>query len=350
MYSLSIGLVVGNKELWTELHLALTGLPVRVLVEQTEIGDWTKLLTRLQNAKTDLVILDIGCITEPMTEVIAKIKSIPDAPAIAAIDTKADPETILEIVRAGATEFLYPPVAVPLEKALTRLSHERHRQAGSVRQTGKVISFLSAKGGCGATTIACHLAVELPRQTKKHLLLADLDFDSGIVGFLTKSPSEYSVIDAVNNIHRLDIAFWKKLVSNGIPGVEIIPGPKLCSAHHQIGHDSLKPVLQFFRAHYDWTVLDLGRGLTPTSMAAIECCDETYLVTTMEVPALHQAKQLVQKLLQSGYPSQRLRVVVNRMSKNAELSVEELEKVLGHEIYSTVPNDYASLYESYSDA
>jgi pilus assembly protein CpaE len=348
MYSLSIGLVVGNKDLWTDLHQAFAALPVRVLVEQTEIRDWAQFLARLQNAKTDIVILDISCITEPIHEVIAKIKSVPDAPAVAAIDTKADPETILDIVRAGATDFLYPPVAVPLQKALTRLSQERHRQAGSVKQTGKVISFFSAKGGCGATTVACHLGLELPRQTKQHLLLADLDFDAGMVGFLTKSPSEYSVLDAVKNIHRLDIAFWKKLVSNGIPGVEIIPGPKLCTPHDHIGLETLKPVLQFFRAHYDWTVLDLGRGLTPASMAAIECCDEAYLVTTTEIPALHQAKHIVQKLLQSGFAAERLRVVINRMNKNAELSIDELEKVLGHDIYSTVPDDYASLYESYS--
>ena len=41
-----------------------------------------------------------------------------------------------------------------------------------------------------------------------------------MIGFLTKTKAIYSILDAVNNLHRLDISYWKALVSNGIPGVE----------------------------------------------------------------------------------------------------------------------------------
>ena len=57
------------------------------------------------------------------------------------------------------------------------------------------------------------------------VLLADLDLDAGMVGFITKTKSVYSILDAVNNLHRLDIHYWKALVSNGIPGVEIVASP-----------------------------------------------------------------------------------------------------------------------------
>ena len=57
------------------------------------------------------------------------------------------------------------------------------------------------------------------------VLLADLDLDAGMVGFITKTKSVYSILDAVNNLHRLDIHYWKALVSNGIPGVEIVSSP-----------------------------------------------------------------------------------------------------------------------------
>ena len=65
---------------------------------------------------------------------------------------------------------------------------------------------------------------ELGRQNQK-VLLADLDLDAGMVAFITKTKAVYSILDAVNNLHRLDISYWKALVSNGIPGVEIVSSP-----------------------------------------------------------------------------------------------------------------------------
>ena len=63
--------------------------------------------------------------------------------------------------------------------------------------------------------------MELGRQNQK-VLLADLDLDAGMIAFITKTKATYSILDAVNNLHRLDLHYWKALVSNGIPGVEIV--------------------------------------------------------------------------------------------------------------------------------
>ncbi len=73
------------------------------------------------------------------------------------------------------------------------------------RAAGKAFGFISAKGGCGATTLVCHVAAELGRQNQK-VLLADLDLDAGMVAFITKTKAVYSILDAVNNLHRLDIS------------------------------------------------------------------------------------------------------------------------------------------------
>jgi pilus assembly protein CpaE len=139
---------------------------------------------------------------------VARIKSMDSPPVIAALHTEATPDLILDAVRAGASEFLYPPLQESLLKTLTRVSDERQQQRGPARKGGKVLAFLSAKGGCGATTIACHMAVELSHQTRQYTLLADLDFSAGMISFLMKSRSDYSVLDALRNVHRLDLSFW----------------------------------------------------------------------------------------------------------------------------------------------
>ena len=91
------------------------------------------------------------------------------------------------------------------------------------------------------------------------------------------------------------------------------------------------------------------RSISHTGMAALEEIDEVCLVTTLEVPALHQSKQIIQTLLDSGYGKNRIRLVLNRSPKRLDITPGELEKMLGVPIFFMVPNDYPELYETYAE-
>src|ERR1035438_7883944 len=102
-----------------------------------------------------------------------------------------------------------------------RFSERFQRRDDETKGAGKALGFFSAKGGCGATTVICHVAAALGLQKQK-VLLMDLDLDAGMVGFITKTSQVHSILDAVTN---LDIHGWKALVSKGMPGVEIMASP-----------------------------------------------------------------------------------------------------------------------------
>jgi pilus assembly protein CpaE len=95
--------------------------------------------------------------------------------------------------------------------------------------------------------------------------------------------------------------------------------------------------------------VDLGRSLSRVSMAALEEIDEACLITTLEVPALHQAKLIVQTLIDSGFGKNRIRLILNRIPRRLDITPDELEKMLGIPIFCMVPNDYPELYESYAE-
>jgi pilus assembly protein CpaE len=280
---------------------------------------------------------------------VSSIRAATGDPMIIALNTNADSESVLQALRAGVNEYLYPPLEETLRRALEKRSAERSRRRdGSAKGGGKAVAFVSAKGGCGATTLVTHVAAELGRQNLK-VLLTDLDLDAGMVGFLTKTKSVYSILDAINNIHRLDISYWKALVSNGIPNVEIIASPLALATKMQPKDEQVRQVLAFARPHYDWTLVDLGRSLSRLAMAALEETDEVCLVITLEVPALHQSKQIIQTLLDTGYGKNKIRLVLNRAPKRLDISPSELEKMLGVPIFAMIPNDYPELYETYAE-
>jgi pilus assembly protein CpaE len=346
MYPLTIGLAIENRELWEQAQSTLSGLPFRVIVEHQDIGDVSNFLDRLERMRPDVVLVDISAWREPLEGLVSSIKSAAGDPMIIALNTTAQADAILSSMRAGINEYLYPPLQEPLRKALEKRSMERSRSR--VKGGGKALGFVSAKGGCGATTLVCHVAAELGRMNQK-VLLADLDLDAGMVGFITKTKSVYSILDAVNNLHRLDIHYWKALVSNGIPGVEIVSTPLALAAKQQPKDDQVRQILAFARPHYDWTLVDLGRSLSRLCMAALDEIDDLCLVTTLEVPALHQSKQIIQTLLDGGFGKDRIKLILNRAPKRLDITPGELEKMLGTPIYFTVPNDYPELYETYAE-
>jgi pilus assembly protein CpaE len=252
-------------------------------------------------------------------------------------------------MRAGASEYLYPPLKGTLMEAFERLSadHDLRTRRASEIQKGRVFGFLSAKGGCGATTLACHTAVEIQSVTGKKTVLADLDIGSGLVRFLMQAKTRYSVVDAMRNVERLDSNYWDGLVSNGRPGLEVLSAPleegtRDLSQLHDIRH-----VLRFARSQYSWLIADLGHGLTPLTWHAAEELDELVLVATTEVAALHRTTVIARQLGDAGFDRDRLRLVLNRVPRKSDVTTEELERTLGLKVFDTVPNDYHALQQAY---
>jgi pilus assembly protein CpaE len=349
MYPLTIGLAIENRELWEQAQACLAELPFRIIVEHQDTGDLSNFYDRLERMRPDVVLVDISTWKDSLDTLSAAIRTAAGDPMIVALNTSADSDAILASLRAGINEYLYPPLQESLRKALEKRSVDRSRRRdGAAKTGGKAFGFFSAKGGCGATTLICHVAAELGRQNQKVLLL-DLDLDAGMIAFITKTKAVYSILDAVNNLHRLDSHYWKALVSNGIPGVEIISAPLTLASKQQPKDDQIRHVIGFARPQYDWTLVDLGRSLSRMAMAALEEIDEAVLVTTLDVPALHQSKQIIQTLLDGGYGKQRIRLVLNRTPKRLDITPGDLEKMLGLPIFCMIPNDYPELYEAYAE-
>jgi pilus assembly protein CpaE len=209
---------------------------------------------------------------------------------------------------------------------------------------GSLIGVMGAKGGVGATTFACNLAVEIRRQTDQATLLVDLDVNAGLVNFLMSTEAEYSILDAVANLHRLDLSCWDGIVAHGPGGVDIVQSPNL------LGIDNadvrkIQHVLAPIRSFYRWTVLDLGR-MTGLSLSLLDKVRELYLVTTESVPALYEAKRAIGALIEAGFDSDRLRIIVNQVSTTQGFSGSELGRLFGVPVFAKLPGAAQELHDA----
>ena len=307
-------------------------------------SDWPSFLELVGRTKPEVVLLGLSAVPGELSAGVRQIRYHVPRIKVVALHTSADPKTILLAMRAGVNEFLHPPLAEGLYVALERMLSSPEPDLVAVHR-GKIIGFLSAKGGCGATTLACHVAPELQKLTRKNVLIADFDLTSGLVGFLMKTPSSYSVLDAIKNLTRLDESLWKALVVEYKQNLSVMPAPASYSRWDHPEEEQLRQVLQFMRTQHDWIVLDLGRSLNSIAMAVLDEIDQLFLISTLEVVALHGLKSIVHGLFEQG---EKLQLVLNRTPKLMDISTQELENILGRSLYAALPNDYMGLYQSYS--
>ena len=206
-----------------------------------------------------------------------------------------------------------------------------------------MIGVLAAKGGVGGTTLACHLSIELGKQSGEKVLLVDLDAAAASSAFLMQVKSDYSVLEATKNLHRLDTDYWRGIVCESPHGVDVLQSPGAVGSGEPLSGDRVRHILRFAQSLYGSIVIDLGR-LSPLSMSLLEAITQLYVVSSGEIPELYEAGRLLRKLTTAH--SEKLRLVVNRTSKNGFGS--SLEKALGYPAFWTFADCSKELADNYS--
>jgi len=308
-------------------------------------------LRRLREGGIHVVLLDLGLPDSSGYETFEKtLEAASTIPII--VWSSLDSESLaLRTIQGGAQDYLVKSTctAEALFRAV-RYAVVRHetssRATGQAAQSqGRVLGIIGAKGGVGATSVACKLALELRRQTAETTVLLDLDLDSGIAGFLLNLESRYTILDAVKNLHRLDANCWDTLVAKDRGGLHIAPSPSLHGLD-ALDPDGLRVVLNFVRTIYRWTVLDLGR-LSKLSLSLLDKEDEICLITSTAVPSLFEVKRIITSLTSTGFDLGRLKLIVNHLTPRSELSTSELNRLFGVAVYGDLPNATADFQDAY---
>ena len=244
-----------------------------------------------------------------------------------------DPTGMLEAMRLGITEWMTEPVsASDLEAALQRVSRTTLRTT-----SGRSIAVVGGKGGVGCTTIAVNLAAAIRAATHDGTLLVDLHMAQGDTSVFLGVEPRFTVLDALENIHRLDDTYFRGLVTPTPSGVDL-----LASANRPVlgSIDVLRvqALLEFVTGVYPWVIVDCPRS-DPSVIDALDVVSTVLVVANQELPTLRSASRLA-ALLRQRCGTQRVKLAISRFDGESEISHKDVERVLGGAINYTFPSDY----------
>jgi pilus assembly protein CpaE len=309
--------------------LRSSGLPVSVIDD--------KHLT--PGAAPDLGVIDIR--TGRMTPIEHFRTSWPSA-AIFAVASSSEPDHILAAMRAGANEFLAweGPEAHAGFLAAVRRTAEKIRASRDGNRSGVTLSFFGAKGGTGTTTLAVNSATEIARITSRPTLIIDLHPFLGEVALFLGVRPRFSLVDALDNLHRADQEFLKELVVKHKSGLDILAGGEQVDRPGPQDVQALEQLLQLLSRTYDYIVIDAGSVSSPIAEVAICTADTIYLVANPDVAAIRNTHRVADRIAQFGASKDRLRILLNRWSDQHQIGPKQIETALGHPIHMAFPSDY----------
>jgi pilus assembly protein CpaE len=279
----------------------------------------------------DVVILDIReKNTVPAS--VGMLRRQHPTTGVVIVAAALEPALMLEAMRAGVTEFLTVPLTAPdLQAAINRVT-----ALGAAGSKGEVFAFVGAKGGVGTTTVAVNIATSLAQVEPGSTLLIDLHLAYGDASVFLGTEPRYSVLDALENVHRLDKAFFSGLVGQSSSGLALLASSDRASAT-PVDSANIRSLIEAAARHYAYVLLDVPR--TDVMLDALESTSRVIVVANQELATVRAATRLAASLRQR-YGRDRLSVVISRFDQQADIGQSDVERVLGSPVAFTFPSNY----------
>src|SRR3989344_6071437 len=197
----------------------------------------------------------------------------------------------------------------------------------------RVIGVISGKGGVGKTIVAINLAAALQKYNKK-VLLVDLNLTTPHVSLYL---GFYSTPVTLNDVLQgnMDI---KKCIYQHSSKIDIIPSSIRLEDMKDLNVALIKQKIDSIKNEYAFIILDSATGFVREALLTLNNCSDLILVTN---PIIYSAADLIKcNELAKKMNVKSLGVVVNMIrNKKYEMTREEIERMVGLNVISSIPYD-----------
>ena len=300
------------------------------------VGPTDSVLRQLQESRAEVVVVHIP--PQDAQRAIHAIELIRATTQIAifANGEMTQPANIVASMRAGAGEYIDNASGHDaLLEALTRFSSTRTRTPGGGGKA-RVFTFLSAKGGAGCTTTAVNTAVAL-QQAHGDVVLVDFAPIGHASLHLNLRP-QFGVLDALQNLHRMDVSLLDGLMTPTKEGLHLLAGSQQPYPSEPTPGE-LARLFDLLVNHYRFVVVDVSSRLDPTTRLLSDLSNAVLMVAQTDVVTLWSAGK-IHTFLEEGTGRDRLRIVLNRYKKIPGFTDEDIEQVTRCKVLWKVPNAY----------
>ena len=289
------------------------------------------------------VVINLGHMGEPALKLVQRMVVECPSTAVICASRESSPDLILHSLRAGARDFIRLPINDDeLNTVIERTTEFASHNTEEPKRRGKAIAVFSSKGGCGCSLIATNLAMLQTTPT----VLVDLNLQSGDLELMLGVKPKFSLADVVDNRDRLDDALLASYLTHHSPNVSLLAAPIKAESAEDIEPKHIYEVMELLRQRYETVIVDTPHSFDAVTISALDHADQILVVLTLEIHAIRSTRRALEIFDRLGYPRKKIRLVVNRWSKNIELDQRQVEGFLGERVVGFIQSDYRAAVNS----
>ena len=330
--------IVDSKELGRALGMH-AGASLLMMSDDAE-----QVFTETARLHPSAVIINLSHMGEPGLKLLQRLAHECPATAVICASRDSSPDLILKSMRSGARDFIRLPI---IEDEFTTVIERTSQFAAEhadhePKKRGKAIAVFSPKGGCGCSLIATNLAIVQNTPT----VLVDLNLQSGDLELLLGLRPKFSLADVVENRDRLDDALLASYLTQHSKNVSLLAAPIKAESAEDIEPRHIYEVMELLRQRFDSVIIDTPHSFDAVTISALDHADQILVVLMLEIHAIRSTRRALEIFDRLGYPRKKIRIVVNRHSKNIELDQKQVEDFLGERVVGFIQSDYRAAVNS----
>lgn len=288
---------------------------------------------------------------------LATAEGIAEAAALAELD----PELIVVLVapadvpgdvlraaiRSGLNDVVEAPLTIAAATEALKTAERTHRRRAEKKPEahpplaeGRIITVMAAKGGSGKTVVATNVATLLARWSEPGTVaMVDANLQFGDVALVLQVDPKQTIVNAAKEGEGLDAAFLATVLTDHPSGLKIMAAPLEPAFADEVPTPTLTHILDLMKGMFDYVVVDTAPALDDRLLAVLERSEQVLFVVDMDLPSIKNAKLALETLRILNFPSNAIRIVLNRSNSKARLDMGEIERSLRFEISGSIPSD-----------
>jgi len=212
---------------------------------------------------------------------------------------------------------------------------------GFVGELGRILTVFSPKGGTGKTVMSSNLAAAFAKNGGQRTLLLDLDLQFGDAAIMLGIEPDKTIYDLVVAPGELDPEKLAGYTTRHASGVDVLPAPIRPEDAELVTEAKISRLLEVAKESYEMIVVDTSPFFHGPMLATLDSTDELLLVCGLDVPTIKNVRLSLQTLELLSFPTERIRIILNRANSNVGMKRGEVEAALEQRVRYEVPSDRA---------
>lgn len=356
MRALFLVLSDANRQGWAESVANVAGVGANA---QIFIGTAAQAAQHLasHNLSPSHIVLDIGAMGQsvlPEVDLLAQ-QCEPGTRVIAVGDTN-DVQLYRGLLARGVIDYLPMPAPAPeVVQSLRNVPAAASHVPVPVQSTSsekRIMAFLSAASGDGASTAALNTAYALSQMYNGSTVIVDMDYQYGMVAKHIALQNQYGIKDLFDHPERgIDTTLIRRMVAN-YGKLHVITAPTELRYLPSVSAESVSALVTTLKQSYDNIVLDLPHVWLPWVAAACQQSTQIVLVAQLWLKSVSHAARMMKAFRELNIPQDRIHTIINRSGAKFKeaIDLKDFERVCGSSVKYMLSNDIRTVVAAEAEA